>query len=702
MKLLALPIALLALTLPIRAEVLEADIVIFGATSGGIAAAVQAKRMGKTAILLEWTRHLGGLTTGGLGATDIGNKGAIGGLAREFYEQVAAHYEKPEVWKWESQKAPNRGDLSHEKGNDPLVEKTGKPTKWTFEPHVADGIYRKWLSDAGVKAYLGEKLASVKKEGGKIVEITSENGRIFRGKMFIDASYEGDLMAKAGVSYHVGREANARYGEEINGVRGSTPKHQFLVDVDPFVKPGIPSSGLLPFVQPGDGGKPGDGDASVQAYNFRLCMTQAAGNRVPWAAIKPAGYDAARYELLARLVEKHESEGKPLSAGALMNLVKMPNAKTDTNNNGPFSTDFIGANYAYPDADYMTRERIWKQHEDYIKGFLYFLSSSPRLPERLRNEINQWGLAADEFPNTANFPPQMYVREARRMISDYVMTEADCRWQRKADDPVGMGAYNMDSHNCQRLVQSGVVRNEGDVQAGVSGPYGVSYRSIIPKASESENLLVPVCLAASHIAYGSIRMEPVFMVMGQSAATAAALAIDTKTSVQKVQYTTLRERLTKDGQVLEWTGPARQVKAGNLEPKRLPGVVLDDDQAEFTGDWTHSSAGRSLGAEYRHDGNTNKGAMRAAFKLKAPAMGEYELFLLYPPNSNRASNVHVTISSEGQERTLKVNQRTGGAPQESTLGRVNLPTNGIVTVTLSNEATDGYVVADGLQMVPVR
>lgn len=702
MKLLVPLITLLGLLLPLRAEVIEADIVIFGATSGGIAAAVQAKRMGKTAVVLEWTKHLGGLTTGGLGATDIGNKGAIGGLAREFYEQIAAHYEKPDAWKWESQTTPNRGDLSHEKGNDPLVEKTGKPTKWTFEPHVADGIYRKWLADAGVRAYLGEKLASVKKDGRSIVEITSESGRTFRGKVFIDASYEGDLMAKAGVSFHVGREANATYGEEINGVRASTPKHQFLVDVDPFVKPGVPSSGLLPFIQPGDGGKPGEGDASVQAYNFRLCMTQSPQNRVPWSAIKPADYDASRYELLARLIEKHESEGKPLSVKVLMNPVKMPNTKTDTNNNGPFSTDFIGANYAYPNADYATRERIWKQHEDYIKGFLYFLSSSPRVAEHLRNEINLWGLAADEFQSTGNFPPQMYVREARRMISDYVMTEADCRWSRKAEDPVGMGAYNMDSHNCQRLVQAGVVRNEGDVQVRVSGPYGVSYRSIVPKQSECENLLVPVCLAASHIAYGSIRMEPVFMVMGQSAATAAALALDSKTPVQKVQYAALRERLTKDGQVLEWTGPARQVKAGNFDPKKLPGVVLDDDQAEFTGDWTHSSAGRSLGIEYRHDGNTNKGAMRAVFKLKAPKAGEYELYLLYPPNANRATNLPVTIVSEGKEISVKVNQRTAGERQESRLGRVTLPAKGIVTVTLSNEATDGYVVADGVQMISVR
>jgi hypothetical protein len=682
--------------------VVEADIVIYGGTSGGIAAAVQARRMGKSVVIAEWTQHLGGLTTGGLGATDIGNKAAIGGIAREFYEEIAAHYARPEAWKWEEPQESAALGSGQERRPDPLVARTGKPTKWTFEPQVAMAIYQRWLEEAGVGVYVGQRLAQVKKDGGRLVEFTTEDGSVYRGKVFIDASYEGDLMARAGVSYHVGREANTAYGETLNGVREHTPKHQFLVDVDPYVQPQDPASGLLPFIQSGDGGRPGEGDRSVQAYNFRLCMTRTPANQIPWQALKPAGYDERKYELLARLIEKHEQEGKPLSVGDLMNPVMMPNDKTDTNNNGPFSTDFIGANYDYPAADYATRERIWRQHEDYIKGFLYFLATSARVPERLRNEMNSWGLAADEFRENGGFPTQMYVREARRMISDYVMTEAECRWQRRPEDSVGLGAYNMDSHNCQRLVQNGVVRNEGDVQVGVAGPYPISYRSLVPRQAEAENLLVPVALAASHIAYGSIRMEPVFMVMGQSAATAAALAIDGKTPVQQVDYAQLKQRLLADGQILEWTGPGRAT-AANLDPAALSGVVVDDEQARFEGDWTHSSAIRSLEIGYRHDGNTDKGAKSAVFQLVVPATGEYEIRLLYPANNNRASNVPVTVSVDsGDATTLTVDQKQADANSAASLGQYRLTARQTVSITLSNSGTDGYVIADGVQLFPVR
>ncbi len=691
-----------ACSLPIfaRAEVFEADIVIFGGTSGGIAAAVQAKRMDKSVVVAEWTQHLGGLTTGGLGATDIGNKAAIGGIAREFYEQIAAHYENPAAWKWEQPKLSGALNSGQERGKDPLVDKTGKQTKWTFEPSVAMAIYQKWLADAGITVRLGERLKSVKKDGARIVEFTSESGNTYRGKMFIDASYEGDLMAKAGVTYHVGREANATYGETLNGVRASTPQHQFKVDVDPYAKPGDANSGLLPFIQPGDGGKPGEGDKAVQAYNFRLCMTRTEANRVPWAEIKPQGYRAEKFELLARYIEAHEKTDKPLKVGALMNPVPMPNDKTDTNNNNAFSTDFIGANYDFPDGDYATRDRIWREHEDYIKGFLYFLSTNERVPQRLRDEMNTWGLARDEFAATGHFPSQMYVREARRMISDYVMTEADCRWQRKCEDPVGLGAYNMDSHNCQRLVQGGWVRNEGDVQVGVAGPYPVSYRSIVPKAAQAENLLVPVALAATHIAYGSIRMEPVFMAMGQSAATAAAFAIDGKTTVQAVNYAKLRDRLLADGQILEWTGPARGA-TGAIDPKSLPGLVLDDEQAEFKGDWTHSTSARYMGTGYQHDGNVEKGQRIATFRPEITEAGDYEIFLLYPPLANRATNVPVTIFPEGAAaKSVKVNQQKAGANNEASLGSFRLEVGKSVTVSVGNEGTDGYVIVDGVQFVP--
>jgi hypothetical protein len=421
---------------------------------------------------------------------------------------------------------------------------------WTFEPHVAEDILFQMLTEAKAAVYFQHRLASVQKTGGRITEIAMENGKIFRARMFIDATYEGDLMAKAGVSYTVGREGNSKYGETLNGIRAETPKHQFTVPVDPYRKAGDRGSGLLPFIQAGDGGTPAEGDASVQAYNFRLCYTKEPANRLPHR--KPAKYDPAQYELLARYLEALVAAGSMPQLKEFWNPIWMPNGKTDINNNGGFSTDFIGANYAYPNADYATRAQIWQAHEDYILSFVYFLATSPRVPENMRAEMQTWGPAKDEFMDTGHWPHQLYVREARRMVSDYVMTEHNCRGQQMAEDAVGLGAYGMDSHNCQRIVKNGRAENEGDVQVGVSSPYPISYRSIVPKAAECENLLVPICLSATHIAYGSIRMEPVFMILGQSAATAAALAIDAKTSVQQLGYETLHARLAADKQVLEW------------------------------------------------------------------------------------------------------------------------------------------------------
>jgi hypothetical protein len=538
------------------AKVIEADLCIYGGTAAGVAAAVQAARMGKTAVIAEFGNHLGGLTSGGLGATDIGNKAAIGGIAREFYHRIAQHYANSNAWRFEQREEyfGQRGGRSTAGDLD-----AAEATLWTFEPHVAEDIFFQMLSEARVAIYFQQRLASVQREGGRIAEIAMQNGKVYRAKMFIDATYEGDLMAKAGVSYTVGREGNSKYNETLNGIRAETPKHQFTVPVDPYRKPGDPGSGLLPFIQAGDGGTPGDGDACVQVYNFRLCYTKAPANRLPHR--KPAKYDPAKYELLARYIEALVAAGHKPRLEEFWNPIWMPNGKTDINNNGGFSTDFIGANYAYPNADYATRAQIWQAHEDYVLGFIYFLATSPRVPENMRAEMRTWGPAKDEFMDTAHWPHQLYVREARRMVSDYVMTEHNCRGQQKAEDPVGLGAYGMDSHNCQRIVKNGHAENEGDVQIGVSSPYPISYRSIVPKAAECENLLVPVCLSATHIAYGSIRMEPVFMILGQSAATAAALAMDGQTSVQQLRYETLHARLAADKQVLEWKAPPSARKA---------------------------------------------------------------------------------------------------------------------------------------------
>ena len=547
----------------VASEVIEADVCVYGGTAGGVVAAVQATRMGKTALLAESGDHLGGMTSGGLGATDIGNKAAIGGIGREFYHRVAQHYAKDDAWQFEK-----REDYFGPRGGRPALNElsSSDATMWTFEPHVAEDILFQMLNEAKAPVYFRQRLAAVKKEGARIVEIVMENGKVYRARMFIDATYEGDLMAKAGVSYSVGREANSKYDETLNGVRAVTPKHQFTAPVDPYVKPGEPASGLLPFIQSGDGGQPGEADRCVQTYNYRLCYTRTPANRLPHR--KPANYDPARYELLARYLEALVAADRKPQLNAFWNPIWVPNGKTDINNNGGFSTDFIGANYAYPEAGYPAREIICKAHEDYILGFVYFLANSQRVPQNMRDEMQGWGPARDEFLDTDHWPHQVYVREARRMVSNYVMTERNCRGRVTAEDTVGLAAYTMDSHNCQRIAKGGHAENEGDVQVGGFPPYPISYRSIVPEAAECENLLVPVCLSATHIAYGSIRMEPVFMILGQSAATVAALALDAKVPVQHLSYGQLRERLVADKQVLEWKSAASAPKRGASDPSK--------------------------------------------------------------------------------------------------------------------------------------
>jgi hypothetical protein len=546
-----------------RAAETEYDIVVYGGTPGGITAAVQAARMHKSVILIEPGKHLGGMTSGGLGATDIGNKKAIGGIAREFYRRIKKHYADDANWTFE--KRPAFRGMGHDPRDD---------TAWTFEPHVAEKIFQDLIREHKIPVVLGQRLDFAKgvpkvgirilKDGTRIVAIATDSGAVYRGKVFIDATYEGDLMAEAQVAYHVGREPNRTYGETLNGVQvKNATHHQFIKPVDPYWKPGDPSSGLLPGVHsgspyspgtpisiisgPGQAARDGAGDSRIQAYNFRLCVTDRPENRRPWP--KPARYDEKQYELLLRNFEAGDHR-------LPWNPVLLPNRKADVNNNFAFSTDYIGANYRYPDGDYQCRDEIWRAHLEYQQGLLWTLANHPRVPEKVRKHFQTWGLARDAFTDNDNWPHQLYIREARRMIGAYVMTEANCRGLRVAEQSVGLAAYTMDSHNVQRYVtREGFVRNEGDVQVGGFPPYPIAYGAIVPKASQCTNLFVPVCLSASHISYGSIRMEPVFMVLGQSAATAGALAIEDNTDVQRVNYQQLRRRLIEDGQVLSWKTP---------------------------------------------------------------------------------------------------------------------------------------------------
>jgi len=519
----------------------NADVVIYGGTCAAVTAAVQADRMGKSVIIVCPEKHLGGMSSGGLGFTDVGDKSIIGGLSREFYHRIWRHYQQPQAWRWQKRKEfGNRGQGT-------AAVDLDKRTMWVFEPHVAERVFEDFIAEHKIPVYRDEWLdrpSGVRKDSTRIVSITMLSGKTFRGRIFLDASYEGDLMAATGITYQVGRESNELYGETFNGVQKDVHHHghYFKTSISPYTVPGDPSSGLLPRVSAEPPGANGQADRRIQAYCFRMCLTQVADNRVPFS--KPPGYDAGQYELLLRVLASGWRE-------VFQKFDPIPNAKTDTNNHGPFSTDNIGMNYDYPEASYARRREILLEHETYQKGLMYFLANDPRVPAEVRAPMSRWGLAKEEFADNGNWPYQLYIREARRMVGQYVMTEHDCLARRQTPEPVGMGSYVMDSHNVQRYVtKDGSVQNEGDVGVSPRRPYQIAFGSLVPKLQECTNLLVPVCVCSSHIAYGSIRMEPVFMILGQSAATAAALAIDANSHVQKVDYAALRERLLADGQVL--------------------------------------------------------------------------------------------------------------------------------------------------------
>ncbi|MEZ5305357.1 MAG: FAD-dependent oxidoreductase [Verrucomicrobiales bacterium] len=673
----------------------EYDIVVYGGTSAGVIAASQAKQMGKTAAIVCPDQHLGGLTSGGLGWTDSGRKEVIGGLSRDFYHRLWKHYDKEESWTW-----MKKSDYSGKGQGSPAIDGENR-TMWIFEPHAAERVYEDIVREFEIPVFRDEWLdrgeGGVIKEGARIAGFKTLSGKEWRGKMFIDATYEGDLMAAAGVTYTVGREANAQYGETLNGVqKAKTVKHQFDKPISAYRVPGDPASGLLPRVHGGDPGEDGEGDHRVQAYCFRMCLTDHPENRVPFP--KPEGYDAGEYELLLRYIEAGWR-------GIWNKFDPIPNRKTDTNNHGAFSTDNIGMNYDYPDGSYERRKEIIKEHEVYQQGLMYFLANDPRVPADIREKMSGWGLAKDEFTDNGNWPHQIYVREARRMVSDFVVTELHLKRIKPTPRPVGMGSYNMDSHNVQRYVDGdGNARNEGDIQVSPGGPYPIDYGAIVPKKAECENLLVPVCVSSSHISFGSIRMEPVFMILGQSAATAAVMAIDGGTAVQDVPYEKLSERLAADGQVLEFAAPPRK-GVEMIEPRKQPGIVFDTPLCGFDGEWLSSnSLGPVVGADYMHDNDEGKGKKRAFFDFRVRKPGTYEVRLAYTASGNRATNVPVAITHAKGKTTVKVNQREEPKPGPGfhSLGKFEFTPEIPAQIEILTEGTDGHVIVDAAQLLPVE
>jgi hypothetical protein len=494
------------------------DFVVYGGTAGGIIAAVAAAREGLRVALLEPGNHLGGMVSGGLGITDHGKKEVIGGYALEFFQRVGRHYQEP--------------------------------ITWYFEPHVAERVFLDMIRQAGVEVFyqhrLKEKLG-VRKKGTTIESIHLENGREFRAELFADCTYEGDLMAQSGISYTWGREGTIEYGESLAGVRPRDKNHMFMVSI-----PARDAKGnLWPEISPAARGDIGTGDKRVQAYNFRVCLSRDKNNQVPFP--KPADYNAARYALLQRLIEATAAKtGQPPRLGDLMHVQMIPNQKTDINNNGAFSTDYIGKNYGYPESGYKERAEIWQDHKNYIQGFFYYLAHDPAVPVILRDEVNQWGLAKDEFQDSGHWPHQLYVREARRMAGSYVMTQKDIQTELTKPDVIGMGSYNSDSHNVQRYeAEDGTVQNEGNMEVPVA-PYQIPYRIMLPKKAEATNLLVPVCFSASHVAYSTLRMEPQYMIIGHAAGVAASLASRQKRALQEIDVDALRAKLRSQRAVFYW------------------------------------------------------------------------------------------------------------------------------------------------------
>ncbi len=663
-------------------EVHQFDVVVYGGTSAGVMAAVEVARSNRSVVIVGPDQHLGGLTASGLGWTDTGNKAVIGGLARDFYHRIWDKYQADDAWRWQPREQyGNRGQGTAAIGGN-------QRTMWIFEPHVAEEVFEDLVREYKVPVHRDQWLdrdAGVTMQGSRIQAIRMVNGTEYQAKMFVDATYEGDLLAAAGVDYHVGREANSVYDEEWNGIQVGTlhHKHWFQSNISAYKTPGDPSSGLLPRISPDPPGRKGDGDSRIQAYCYRMCLTKHSPNRIPF--VRPEGYDPEQYELLLRVLE---SEWREIYS----KFDPIPNLKTDTNNHGPFSTDNIGMNYDYPEATYERRAEILDEHRQYQQGMLYFLSNDPRVPADVRNSFAEWGLAKDEFTDNEGWPHQIYVRESRRLIGEYVMTEHDVIGPRSTPKSVGMGSYTMDSHNVQRYVtEDGYVQNEGDIGVGVPRPYQVSYDSLVPKKSQCQNLLVPVCVSSSHIAFGSIRMEPVFMILGQSAAAGACMAIDTDVAVQDVSYERLAAYLEEQGQVLSLQGLAQGLT------REYEGVVIDDSQASLIGAWAQSTSTKPfVGLGYLHDGNTAKGKSEASFRTELED-GIYEIRVAFSKHENRATNVLAEVESKHGRDRISVNQRAADLEQGLWFSLGKFHCAGESSVTLKTAGTDGYVIADAVQ-----
>lgn len=637
----------------------EYDVCVYGGTSAGVIAAYAVAKQGKKVLLVEPGQRLGGMTSGGLGQTDIGNKQVVKGLALDFYRRVGATY--------------------------------GRLESWIFEPSVAENIFKDYIVRGNVEVLYGHRIVDAQKQGASITSINVESventaqTKNISAKVFIDCTYEGDLMARAGVSYVVGREDNKVYGEDYNGVQ-MQHLHQFVDNVDPYVEKGNPASGLLWGISDAALAPTGSGDNMVQAYNYRICLTSDKDNMLPIE--KPANYDPSRYELLLRIIEAQ----KNYNLNGYFIISPMPNNKTDINNRGAFSTDMIGMNHRYPEASYEERAEIIQAHKDYTFGLLWFMGNDERVPKQLRDQMLSWGLPKDEYVEYGHWTPQLYIREARRMVGEYVATQANCENKVTVDDGVGMAAYTMDSHNCQRVVivkdGKAMVKNEGNVEIKGGLPYDVSYRCLTPKREECDNLLVPVCLSASHIAYGSIRMEPVFMLLGQSAAKAACLAIDGGVKVQEVDVKEI-QRMYLEDPLLDGT-PAD--------------IIVDDASLDAPAAWTRIEMNNGYGRSYLVLNPTSQEqTLRYPFEVKSD--GKYEIYTYFIRRGESSKKTELVVSDGNTQKGVVLNadeiQVLGQTSGEwVSLGEYDLQSGKPGYIEFTNKGTvTGQICADAVLLV---
>ena len=642
--------------------VVDADICVYGGTSGGVTAAVAAARLGKSVALVCVNNHVGGMTASGLGVTDKGNAASIGGLAAEFYSRVGQGY-----------------------GSTNPV--------YYFEPHIAEQTFLQMLNSAGVALYTNLPLAAVTMSNLVITQITMADGSVFRAKEFIDATYEGDLMASSGVSFTWGRESASTYGESQAGVFVNSVFYR----CDPYVIPGNPASGLLPLIQTNAPGTTGAGDQRMQTYNFRLCLTQNATNKI--AITAPTNYSEATYELLHRYINAYVATNGSVPLNRLIDVQTIiPNGKTDINAYADVSTDFIGYNYTYPTNTYAGRQLIYQQHKDYISGLLYYLATSTNVPLNVRTNMQSWGYAADEFQDNGGWPYTMYIREARRMVSDYVLQQHDAQSLRAATDSISLASYTLDCHPAARFAVNGVSVTEGGIGTAVPYPYPVSYRSITPKVGQCQNLFCTFALSASHVGFASVRMEPVFMMTSQSAGTAAAFAIDDNVPVQSVNYQKLSAQLLADGQILKW-GSVQSVDTNGIvmTVSTTPGVTVG-------GAWTTgaNSGGWPLpNGPYWHDGNTSKGSKFVRFNPTITTNGYYDVYVWWIYDPNRATNTPVRVASDSATNIVFINQQINCTNwvKVASSNYFNIGTNS--SVTISNAGTTGYVIANAVRWMPL-